>query len=176
MARFFRRVLGAAAVLPDAYEEVEADPKALPQAMVVVALSSVASGIAFLPDQGLRGFGSAMAAAFLGWLIWAWLAYHIGTRWLPEPATEADWGQLLRTTGFAAAPGIVRILGVIPEAKHAILLLTTGWMLAAFVMAVRQALDYEHTWRAVVVCLAGAVIYVGFLFLLPEACQLSDGT
>lgn len=172
MGKFFRRLAGALALLPYVYEDVEADPRALPQALLVVTLSSIATGIAYLGDLGLRGLLAGLLGALLGWLLWSWLACYIGVHLLPEPATEADWGQLLRTTGFATAPGILMIFSLLPEARTPILLLTSTWMLAGFVLAVRQALDYEKTWRAVVVCLVGFLIYVGVLFIIPAACQL----
>lgn len=175
MGRFFRRFLGALALLPYVYEEVEADPRAFPQALVIVVLSSIATGIAYLGDAGVRGLLAGLAIGLLGWFVWAWLAYYIGVRFLPEPATEADWGQLLRTTGFAAAPGVLRVFAVLPEARDAILILTSVWMMIGFVLAVRQALDYEETWRAVVVCLAGGVVYGGLLFAVPRACRLEAG-
>ena len=92
-----------------------------------------------------------------GWLIWAGLTYLIGTRLLPESRTRADWGQLLRTTGFAAAPGIVRVLGIIPLLGWLVFGIAYLWMLAAFVVAVKQALDYTSTGRAIGVCLIGWV-------------------
>ena len=84
---------------------------------------------------------AGLAAALLGWLVWTWLVYHIGTRWLPGEATHADWGELLRTTGFAAAPGTLRVFALFSEAGNEIFWFTAAWMLVAFVLAVRQALD-----------------------------------
>jgi len=172
MIRFLQRLGGALAVLPHTYEDIERDETALPQAVTVVVLSSLATGVAFLPEFGLRGLFASLLGTMLAWLCWSWLTYHIGVRWLPERATEANWGQLLRTTGFAAAPGTLRVVAIIPEAMWPVFLLTWGWMLAGFVMAVRQALDYESTWRAILASLTGAVVYLGVLFLLPSACRL----
>ena len=172
MSRFLWRFVGALALRPAVYEEVEADRQALPQALVVVVLSSLAAGVPYLEDLGIRGAIGGLTGALLGWLCWSWLAYHIGVRWLPEEGTRANWGELLRTTGFAASPGVLRIAGVLPEARDPLLWLTSVWMLLAFVMAVRQALDYEKIWRAIVVCLAGWIVYAGLLFVVPSACRL----
>lgn len=154
------------------YEDVEADAKALPEALLVVVLSSLATGVAYVPAHDVGVVVAGIVAALLGWLIWSWLTYIIGTHWLAGPDTEADWGQLLRTTGFATAPGMLRVLGVFAEARDVIFLVTSLWMLAGFVLAVREALDYRKTWRAVVVCLVGWVIYAGFFFIIPQACRL----
>ena len=71
----------------------------------------------------------------------------------------------MRTTGFASAPGVFRILGVIPGLAVPVLVIATVWMIAAMVVAVRQALDYRTTGRAVAVCLLGWTFAVGFAVL-----------
>jgi hypothetical protein len=105
-------------------------------------------------------------AALAGWYIWAWLVYLIGTRWLPEPQTQADMGQLLRTIGFSSAPGLIRILGVVPGLAILVNLVAAVWMLIAIVIDVRSALDYHSTWRAVGVCLVGWLIQTVLLIVL----------
>ena len=165
MASFTERLIGAATLNIHTYEEVERDATAMGQAMGVVILSSLAAGVGNI-WRGGPGVLAAVVAALLGWLIWALLTYLIGTWLLPEARTRADWGQLLRTTGFAAAPGIVRVFGIIPLLGWLALGIAYLWMLAAFVVAVKQALDYRSTGRAVGVCLIGWVANgVIFLFL-----------
>jgi hypothetical protein len=96
----------------------------------------------------------------------------IGTRLLPTAQTHADWKQLLRTTGFASAPGLIRVAGLIPLIGWFVYLIAGIWMLAAFVVAVRQALDYTSTLRAVGVCVLGwiayALISLLFIGLMPR--------
>jgi hypothetical protein len=143
------------------YEEVEADPHALGQATLVVVLSSLAAGLGHLGGVAPGEMLLLTLVTLLGWYVWAYLTYFIGTRWLPGLRTEADWGQLLRTTGFSSAPGIAQIVGVIlPEGggKELLFLAIAIWMLVAMVIAVRQALDYDSTARAVGVCVIGWVI------------------
>ena len=158
MTSFIKRVIGAAKLDVHIYEEVEADTTAMGQAMGVVALSSVAAGIGAVGREGTLGLFGGLLAALLGWLLWAGLTYFIGTRILPTPQTHADWGELLRATGFAAAPGILRIFGIVPGLTGIVFSVTAVWMLAAFVVAVRQALDYTSTGRAVGVCLIGWIV------------------
>ena len=83
------------------------------------------------------------------------MTYFIGTKLLPEPQTSADVGELLRTIGFSSAPGLIRVFGLIPGLGITVNLITTVWMLVAIVIAVRQALDYHSTYRAIGVCLLG---------------------
>lgn len=155
------------------YEEVEADQAAMGQAMAVVILSGVAAGIGSAANGGLLGIVTGTIAALAGWYIWAFLTYFIGTKFFPEPQTKADHGELLRTLGFASAPGLIRVLGIIPGLTALVFAIAGVWMLVAMVIAVRQALDYESTWRAIGVCV------VGWLFqalILAAAVTMFGGT
>ena len=158
MAAIQDRMLRAAKLDVQLYEEVEHDESALGQATMVVVLSAVAAGIGSLGIGGLTGLVSGTLAALFGWYVWAFLTYSIGTRLLPEPQTRADYGQLLRTIGFASAPGLIRVVGIIPALGPIVFAVAGVWMLIAMVIAVRQALDYTSTWRAVGVCAIGWVV------------------
>jgi len=160
------RMIRAAKLDVDLYEEVEADQGALHQAMLVVVLSSVAAGIGSFGQGGLGGALIGTIAAIIGWYTWAYLTYFIGTRLLPEPQTKADHGELLRTIGFSSAPGLIRVLGIIPGLTEIVFFVASVWMLVAMVIAVRQALDYESTWRAVGVCAIGWIVQAIFLAFL----------
>ncbi len=172
MSTFAERMIGAATLDVHTYEEVEADTTATTQAMVVVVLSSIAQGIGFLTQGGVLGFVAGAMGALIGWFIWAFLVYIIGTKVLPEPQTRSDLGELLRTTGFAASPGLLRVLGVIPLIGGLITLVVSIWMLVAMIIAVRQALDYQSTGRAVGVCLIGWFVY---LVIILSILMISGG-
>ncbi|MEA1935545.1 MAG: hypothetical protein U9M96_01840 [Thermodesulfobacteriota bacterium] len=165
MADFKDRIIRAAKLDPNLYEEVEADKGAMGQAMGVVVLSSVAAGVGSTASGGVTGILIGTISALVGWYIWAYLTYFVGTKLLPEPQTESNPGELLRTIGFSSSPGLIRILGVIPGLAGVVFLVAAIWMLVAMVIAVRQALDYQSTWRAVGVCAIGWVIQVAVLML-----------
>lgn len=171
---FVQRMLGAAKLNPAVYEEVEADKSATGQATLVVVLSSVAAGIGSI-EQGVSGLVLGTITALLTWYVWAYLTYFIGTKFFPEPQTSADHGELLRTLGFAAAPGILRVFAFLPFTWLILFAVTGLWMLATTVVAVRQALDYKSTGRAVGVCLVGWLVQTGILALLyaflPDTAQ-----
>jgi hypothetical protein len=166
MSSFRDRVIRAAKLDARLYEEVEADKEAMGQAMAVVVLSSVAAGIGMFPKAGPGGILAGIIVALVGWYVWAYLCYLIGTRLLPEPQTKADLGELLRTIGFSSAPGLIRVLGILPGLKGIAFPAAAVWMLVAMVIAVRQALDYTGTLRAVAVCLIGWIIQALFIFLV----------
>lgn len=166
MASMVDRMIRAAKLDPQLYEEVEADKGALGQAMTVVVLASVAGGVGGGRLGGLSGILIGTVGALIAWFIWAALTYFIGTKLLPEPTTRADVGELLRTTGFSSAPGLIRVLGLIPGLTGIVFFVSGVWMLIAFIIAVRQALDYRSTLRAVGVCVIGWVVQVAVLVFL----------
>ena len=153
-----QRMLRAAKLEVSLYEEVEADRTATNQAIVVVVVSAVAAGLGAARHAGLTGLLAVTLAALAGWYVWAFLTYWIGTRLLAEPTTRSEYGELLRTIGFSSAPGVIRILGIIPGLAGLVSLVAAVWMLVAMVIAVRQALDYTSTWRAVGVCVVGWIV------------------
>ena len=157
------RMIRAAKLDIRLYEEVEADRAAMGQATVVVVLSGLAAGIGNISTGGLSGVLGMTLAALLGWYLWAFLTYFIGTRLLAETQTQADYGELLRTLGFSSSPGVIRVLGIIPPLAPLVFLIAAIWMLVAMVIAVRQALDYTSTFRALIVCLLGWIIQAVFL-------------
>ena len=165
MATIQDRIIRAAKLDAQLYEEVEADRDATGQAMAVVVMSALAAGIGSLESGGLLGLVGGTIVALVGWFIWAFLTYFIGTRLLPEPQTKADYGELLRTIGFASAPGLIRVFGIIPGIAPFLFLAAAIWMLVAMVIAVRQALDYTSTSRAVGVCLIGWLAQVLIVIL-----------
>ena len=160
MASFTDRMIRAAKLDVTLYEEVEADKGTMGQAMGVVILSSVAAGIGTIGTTGMQGLFFGTIFALLGWFIWAFLTYFIGTRLLPEPQTKSDYGELLRTIGFSSSPGVLRVLAIIPMLGVILNFVIGIWMLVAMVIAVRQALDYKSTWRAVGVCLIGWIVQI----------------
>jgi hypothetical protein len=139
------RMIRAARLSVPLYEEVEADTRATTQALTVVVIVSVASGI----GQGLATMGQpggnliggvigGVISGLIGWAVGSWVIYFIGTRMFGGTAT---YGELLRTLGFADSPGVLQILAFIPVLGPLISLVAGLWVLAAFFIGTRQALD-----------------------------------
>ena len=166
MQKYLDRIVRAAKLDVNLYEEVEADKGAMGQAMGVVVLSSVAAGIGSMGTIGTKGVFFGAITALIAWYVWAYITYFIGAKILPEPQTKADHGELLRTIGFSSSPGLLRMLAIIPGIGGIIFMIASVWMLVAMVIAVRQALDYQSTLRAVGVCIIGWVIQAIILGIL----------
>ena len=150
------RIYRAIKIDIELYEEVEKDKNATIQAGIVVILSSLAAGVGAL-QMGMSNFLLAPAMSLLSWYVWAYIIYFVGVKLFGSPNTRSSHGELLRTIGFSSAPGLIRIFGFTPELMSITFIGSGIWMLVAMVVAVRQALDYESTWRAV------GVVTIGFL-------------
>ncbi|HUJ78709.1 MAG TPA: YIP1 family protein [Nitrospiria bacterium] len=171
---YLARIIRSAWLDSQLYEEVEADHSATWQALGVVMLAGLAAGIGTIGHVSNVAFIAVnMVVALIGWAIWAVMTYWIGVHVLPEPQTQSNIGELLRTTGFSSSPGLIRVLGVVPglpDVAHQVLFLGAAvWMLVAMVIAVRQALDYRSTWRAIGVCLIGWSIQAVILIVSIRA-------
>jgi len=154
---YLQRLIGAAALDSAIYEEVEEDRASTTQAFATVLLASIAFGVG---AQGPRwpsvvNVSLFSVAALLLWASWALLTFEVGARILPGRRTHTNTGELLRTTGFAAAPGMFAVFGLFPGVTRSALAVTIVWTIAAMVVAVRHALDYEHVSRAIAVCVLG---------------------
>ena len=177
MGLYFYRLIGAATLDASMYEGIEADRSVIGQAALTVLLSSLATG---LGATAWFGFKPAMLVVVAGlalvtWIAWAVLMFQIGSRVLPERETNTDLSELLRTIGFAAAPGILQVFGLITVMATPVFVVTTLWMFAAMVIAVRHALDYHSTGRALAVCAIAAslclalAVSLGLLFSRPAS-------
>ena len=154
------RMIGAARLNVDTFEDVESDSSATVQALIVVIIAALASGIGNLlsgdPDI-VKALVFGVIRGLLLWAVWALIAMFVGTKILKTEDTHADWGQVARGTGFAQTPGILNVLSFVPFVGLAILAIATIWQWAAMVIAIRQSLDYTSTWRAFFVILISAI-------------------
>ena len=154
-----QRMIGAEMLRTGTYEEVEADTSATKQAMLVVVLVSLASGIGNVGVGGVPALLFGILAALAGWSFWAWIIYFVGTKILPTPETHANWGQLARTLGSAQTPGLLKVFGFLPGIGPIVFFLASIWQLIAAIIAIRQALDYTSTRRAIAVAVIGFIGY-----------------
>lgn len=163
MKSWGERVVGAMKLDVDTYEEVEADEGATMQAAAVVVLAAIAQAV----GASGAGFSPVFAAlgALLGWAVWAGVTYLIGAKLFNGTAT---WGELLRTLGFAQAPGFLYALAFIPGLGWLIRAVAAIWILIAGIIAIRQALDIT-TGKAI------AVAVIGWLLLMLPILLLGLG-
>ena len=154
------RMLGAARLNVDTYEDVEKDKGATVQALLVVIVVAIAAGVGGMLSGDIdlgRGLAFGAIRGVVTWAAWALMAWLVGTTILKTQDTEANWGQLARTTGFAQTPGLLTVLVFLPAVGTVIAFLVFIWQLATMVVAVRQSLDYTSTLRAFFVILIALI-------------------
>ena len=171
MGAFAYRLMGAAVLDASTYENLEIDRQATRQAFVVVILSSLAAGFGAGGWNGpsVTTLIAVTIVALISWMAWVSLILEIGGRFLGEPRTQVSTVELLRTVGFAASPGLLQVFALFPSLTVPVFVGTWLWMLAAMVVAVRQALDYSSTRRALVACGMALGVVIGAWLILAFA-------
>jgi hypothetical protein len=157
----FERMMRAARLDSNLYEDVEADLNATSQAATVVGIVALCGGLgnaiatAMAGNTGLAvvAFIGQIAMAFIGWVAWAYITYWIGTSIFKGQATP---GELLRTVGFAQTPGVLNILAFVPILGGFVAIVAGIWALIAGIIALRQALDIT-TGQAVITAIIGII-------------------
>ncbi len=165
MASFQDRVIGAMRLQPSTFEDVEHDQTATSQAAMVVTGVAIAGIIASIRYITVMSAISLVVLQLIGWVIASFVVLLVGTKLFPGKNTQADLGQMLRTMGFAQSAGLFNVLGIIPLLGWLIQFVVGIWVLVAMVIAVRQALDYDDTLKAVVVCIVAWVIMFMVTFI-----------
>ncbi len=146
---FQERLLGGLMLDASVYEEVERDETAMGQAAAVVALGAVAAGIGAATSGGFGGVIGMVLMSLIGWVLGAAIVWLVGVQVMGH---NSDMPQLLRALGFASAPRLLLVLGIIPLLGMIVTFAVWIMSLVAWVLAVRQALDVD-TGRAVIVCI-----------------------
>jgi hypothetical protein len=158
MASLAERMTGAMKADVKTFQEIEADPTAMGQAVAVIVIAGIASLIGNAWRIGIFGGLMMLVVNLCGYALWTLLIVLIGTKLMPEPTTKADFNEGFRVIGFTAAPGVFNVLAIIPFLGPLISFVIWIWMVVVGVVAVREVLDYTNTGRAIIVCLIAAVI------------------
>ncbi len=164
---FVGRMIGAARLKADVYEEIEHDRGATGQAAIVVLGTSLAAGIGGIAEGGVFGLIGLTVAGVVGWAAYAWFAYFIGTRLFRTAETSADWGEVARTLGFASSPRILLILGLVPGIIGVVSFVVGVWFILTTITALKTALEMG-TWRAIGTAFVALVVQ-GIIFSIVFA-------
>jgi hypothetical protein len=169
MASLGERMVGAMRADVKTFQEIEADPTAIGQAVTVIVIAGVASLVGNVFRHGVFIGMMSLVVSLVTYALWSLLVVLIGTKLMPEPTTKADFNEGFRVIGFTAAPGVFNVLAIVPFIGPLISLVIALWMIVIGVIAVREVLDYSNTGRAIIVCLIAMVLVwiVTFLVLTP---------
>jgi hypothetical protein len=173
---FGERVVGALKLDASTFEDIERDPAAMGQAIGIIALAALAGNLGQIWRLGFGVMLIGVCSSLLGYVLWSVVVWLAGTKLMPDPATKADFPETFRTVAFAASPGLLGVVSIVPFLGWFVMLLLTPiiliWSMAAMVVAVRSVLDYSETFKAVIVVLIGFVVY---LFVWGTIAFLSFG-
>lgn len=163
------RMIGAMKADVKTFEEIEADPTAIGQAVTVIVIAGIAALVGNIWRIGIFGGVMMLVVNLCVYALWSLLVVLIGTKVMPEPSTKADFNEGFRVIGFTAAPGVFNVLAIIPFLGPLISFVIWIWMVVVGVVAVREVLDYTNTGRAIIVCLLAAAVcwIVEVMVLLP---------
>ena len=156
------RLRGALMLDARTYREVEQDTNANGQAALTVVLAALATGIgAILSRDLIQNSIGVVLSSVLQWIVFSFVAYYVGASLFSTGQTSVTPGQVLRTIGFAQAPKLFMVLGIIPLLGWIVGLIVFFWFLAAAIMALREAFEFD-TGRAIG---TGLVALIGILIV-----------
>jgi Yip1 domain len=166
MAQIVDRMIRAAKLDASLFEEISRDESTMGEAVTVVVIVSVASGIGLALTGPLGLIGGAISS-LVSWFLWAWLAFFVGTVMVPDAGTNTDLASVMRVTGYASAPGVLSIFGLIPFFGGLASFIGSLWMLASFIVAIRVVMNFDSNGKAALVCIIGWVVkmVIAMLFL-----------
>jgi hypothetical protein len=154
------RIMGVFRLDSQTFEEVENDQNGTVQALIVVVIAAICSGIGQLgSDEPGAGLVGGIIGGIVGWAVFAAFVTFVGTRLFATAETNADWSQLARVLGFAQAPNFLAVIGFIPVLGPLVAFVGAIWALIAAVIGIRQALEMS-TGRAVVVAIVAFILEI----------------
>jgi hypothetical protein len=143
------RLRGALMLDPRTYRDVEQDVDANGQAALTVVLAALSSGIGVILGQDwLQDTVGVVISSILQWVVFSFVAYWVGASLFSTGQTSVTPGQVLRTIGFAQAPKLLLIVSVVPLLGWIVGLIVFFWFLAAAILALREAFEFD-TGRAI---------------------------
>lgn len=143
------------------YEEVEHDPRATQQVLLVIGIVAVAEAIGIALENLIlsRPLSGILAESITGLVLtvvgiglWSYLLYLVGTRLFPGKATPQE---VWRAAGFARSPGVFLIIPFVGG-------LANLWMIYTNIIAARQSLDLT-TGKAI---LASVISFIPYLIII----------
>ncbi len=173
------RMVRAARLEPALYDEVDADTGATSQALLVVAISAVANGLGLALGNVLAGRGGAVVGSLIGgiiqdvigWVIFSLVMYLVGSMVFKAPTT---YGRMLRSVGFAYAPGVLLVLRFVPILGGLVALAVGLWRLVATFIALREGLELDNgkTIATVLIGLLGYLVVLAIFVAIFAAVGL----
>jgi cellulose synthase/poly-beta-1,6-N-acetylglucosamine synthase-like glycosyltransferase len=151
MKILFARMLRAIKLDQQLFEEIAADPSTQPQSVWAVAIFAMATSFGFFSAVGGTAVNIALITTMIAWYVWAFTIFYIGSRLFLEDRERAHRKTVMRVVAFAAAPGLIRLLGVIPQTSIVLMAVSSIWILVAAVLGLKKVFTQTATVKVAVV-------------------------
>lgn len=149
------------------FREVAEDQGAMSQAAIIVILVTLLSALGGAIGLIIGGvevgaailnfFVSWIVGILIGWIGWAILTYFVGTLLFQG---RTDIPEMMRVLGYASAPRLLGILGIIPCLGWIAALAGAIWALIAGVIALREAMEFDTTKAVITVLISWVIAFV----------------
>lgn len=168
MKLLFSRMIRAIRLDQSLFDEVISDPKTQGHSYWVVAILAMATGYGMFSRAGSMAVNIGLAVTFLSWYVWAFTVYFAGTRMFHAEPSRIDRKTVLRVMAFASAPGVLRILGVIPNMALIVFLCTSAWIIVAGAAGIKLIFKMERMGKAILLCTATwlVVLFLQIFFMI----------
>jgi predicted secreted protein len=151
MSKLFDRMLRAIKLDQGLFEEIAGDPSVQPQSVWAVAIYAMATSFGFFSTLGGTAVNIALITTMLAWYVWAFSIFYIGSRLFREDSEGTDRKTVMRVVAFASAPGLIRLLGIIPKTTIVLMVVSSIWMLVAAVTGLKQVFSRTATAKIAIV-------------------------
>lgn len=151
MKILFERMLRAIKLDQGFFEEIAADPSVQPQSVWAVAIYALATAFGFFSTVGGTAVNIALITTMLAWYAWAFSIFYFGSRLFREGREHADRKRVMRVVAFAAAPGLIRLLGIIPKTTIVLMVVSSIWIVVAAVIGLKQVFSRTATAKIAIV-------------------------
>jgi hypothetical protein len=159
----FDRILRAIRLDPTVYREIAEDEGAMSQAAIIVIVVSLLSAIgsSIAADNFITTMiVSWITAIVIGWIGWAILTYFVGSTLFGGRSSIAE---MMRVLGFASAPRLLGIFGIIPCLGWIAALIGAILSFIAGFIAVRESMEFDSG-KAILTVLISWVISFAITF------------
>jgi hypothetical protein len=142
------------------YREVADHPEYMSEAVLIAVLVSALSAVGALftmQQQGFLLFLLQLANSLLfGWVLWAVIAYYVGSRFF---GGRSSITEMMRTLAYAGLPRLLGLFSFIFCLGWILALI--GWLMtvAAGVLAIRESMEFDSS-SALITAIIGFILYI----------------
>ncbi len=145
MKLLFARMFRAIKLDQSFFEEVAAESSLQPHSVWAVAIFAMATSFGFFSAAGGTAVNIALITTMIAWYVWAFSIFYIGSRFFSVEKESADRKTVMRIVAFAAAPGLIRLMGIIPQLAIVVMVVSSVWILIAAVLGLRKVYTQTST-------------------------------